>query len=409
MATIAFLWCGVAFCDVQPQLRGGVAYPPCPDGDIGNCSTDFVLDRSHFRGSGFYTPKDPELAKPSSAKLQKFYMYRTQGPPPDYPVENVDTTNLDGALWYLHHEVIQTCTGEGYLSNTGKWGDRKFAISRLRRFMVTTKATTPLIAKGMNFGVFKAFDSGEATGPHISPQVFGAGTGRNSMPEWEKYGFFVGCEYVGQFPHQQWPSGNDYPNTIWYSLPGECPTYDRKGKTAECNIMLPGGACEQMPTGQGNCTYHVEEAGELDIDEMVGIKPRWSDRAAFCSQCHTEGGPHGPGGCGLNFWGPNINDKNANAERVAKVAKMFDDKYPDMPKSADMAAPPCDFDQSRYGFSGGPGKSQAAVHEEMNGGGQLGCSNYGCGTYDRNHHCQCNDKCSQYGNCCYDYWTKCGR
>jgi len=56
MATIAFLWCGVAFCDVQPQLRGGVAYPPCPDGDIGNCLIDFVLDRYNNKSRTPYVP-----------------------------------------------------------------------------------------------------------------------------------------------------------------------------------------------------------------------------------------------------------------------------------------------------------------------------------------------------------------
>merc|ERR1712154_587486 len=115
-----------------------------------------------------------------------------------------------------------------------------------------------------------------------------------------------------------------------------------------------------MGTGQGNCTYHVEDAGELDIDELVGIKPRWSSRAEFCRQCKTEGGLWKNGGCGLHFW-DDMMDKRKGAERVQKAREAFNKKYPHMPPDESLLAPPCDFNQKKYGFATGPDKSQAEI------------------------------------------------
>ena len=48
------------------------------------------------------------------------------------------------------------------------------------------------------------------------------------------------------------------------------------------------------------------------------------------------------------------------------------------------------------------------------GGGETGggttdglCADYGCGTYDSENSCQCDDGCSTYGNCCSDYEELC--
>eukprot|EP00928_Gymnodinium_smaydae_P075995 TRINITY_DN58_c0_g1_i1.p1 TRINITY_DN58_c0_g1~~TRINITY_DN58_c0_g1_i1.p1 ORF type:complete len:1537 (-),score=346.89 TRINITY_DN58_c0_g1_i1:167-4777(-) len=43
--------------------------------------------------------------------------------------------------------------------------------------------------------------------------------------------------------------------------------------------------------------------------------------------------------------------------------------------------------------------------EDVMGGS---CDVYGCSEYDASHSCQCNSKCSEHGNCCSDYATKCG-
>merc|ERR1712232_593426 len=122
-----------------------------------------------------------------------------------------------------------------------------------------------------------------------------------------------------------------------------------KKSTQECEIAYPGGLCHAA-TGQGNCTFNFEEAGVLMLDELVGIHPTYADRKEFCSKCSTEGGPHWKGGCGLDFWGKDIWDKTANAQRVQKTLDAFHAKYPGMPKETDIPPPKCDFDKRKYGF-----------------------------------------------------------
>jgi len=291
------------------------------------------------------------LAKPSGGADITFYMYRAKGgSKSNYPAENVNTANIGAVMWYLHNEVIYVCDGGGYLS-TGSWGDRKFQIDKIMRYKVTIKSTAPLLKKNMNFSAFKAFDFGEATGPHRHSLFYGKGTGWLSLNEWNQYGFTPGCVHVGYSPMDQpdFQSAKAYPNAIWYSLPGPCPTMDFKDATSECNANLPGGRCES-PTGQGNCTYSTEDAGFIDIDELVGITPKWKSRAEFCSKCHTEGTIQHGGGCGLNFWGPNIWDRSANQKRVNAALAAFEAKYPDSPKESDMMTPFCDYNMWRYGM-----------------------------------------------------------
>merc|ERR1740121_745438 len=40
-------------------------------------------------------------------------------------------------------------------------------------------------------------------------------------------------------------------------------------------------------------------------------------------------------------------------------------------------------------------------------GGRGLCSNYGCGGFNRQQSCQCNDNCKDYANCCSDYTDTC--
>merc|ERR1712187_808422 len=129
----------------------------------------------------------------------------------------------------------------------------------------------------MNFGVLCSFDKGECTGPHKG--------GNHHMNDWQEYGFAVGCVVLGEFPHPDWKSAKQYPSATWYSFPAQCPLQNYKVETKECEAAWPGGMCSH-PDGSGTCTYHMEFDGEINIDELVGITPRWRNRAAFCSQCH---------------------------------------------------------------------------------------------------------------------------
>lgn len=38
---------------------------------------------------------------------------------------------------------------------------------------------------------------------------------------------------------------------------------------------------------------------------------------------------------------------------------------------------------------------------------RAGCGLYGCVEYDEAHECQCNQGCTQHGNCCFDYERSC--
>jgi hypothetical protein len=364
---------------------------------------------SHFLGESHYLPSDVTLAHPSDGKLLTFYMYRAMGPPPDYPQENVNTASIGGVLWYLHNECIFTCDGSGFMASGGKFGDRKFGITRIRRFKVTLKATSPLLRKGMNFGVLKSFDSGEATGPHRNGTGWGKDTGYFSEPEWNEYGYNPGCGYLGLFPHVDWPTGLKYPNAIWYSLPGSCPIWGRSSdkKDQNCINEGPGGQCEGPPTGQGNCTYHVEDAGEIDINDLVGITPKWANRGEFCKQCKLEGSNNKNGGCGLDFWN-DMWDTKKNEERVQKALEKFHIQYPTMPKESDMTAPFCDFNAHAYGFTTGVAGSQQTIHSQKMAGIKAKATCDRCDIpYDRSRSCQCNFHCIQYNNCCPNYVAKC--
>merc|ERR1712050_274241 len=64
--------------------------------------------------------------------LQEFYMYRAQSDEA-YPMENVNTGNLAGVLWYLHNEIVQSTP-------------RKYDVTRVLRLKVTMKNTQELWA-----------------------------------------------------------------------------------------------------------------------------------------------------------------------------------------------------------------------------------------------------------------------
>mmetsp|Transcript_117684 Transcript_117684/g.332957 ORF Transcript_117684/g.332957 Transcript_117684/m.332957 type:complete len:493 (-) Transcript_117684:66-1544(-) len=298
-----------------------------------------------------YVPQNVSLARPSDAQELTFYMYRARNGDAKYPLANVNTASIGAVLWYLHNEVIWPCDGGGYLS-AGKPGDRKFSIDRIVRYKVTIKTSQPLLDRGMNYSAFKAFDFGEATGPHRGTRYWGKGTGWLSLGEWWEYGFTPGCVYVGDSPMDQrdFQTAKAYPNAIWYSMPGQCPTMNFAQATKRCKEELPGGICSS-PTGQGNCTYSAEDAGWIDIDELVGIKPKFASRAEFCKECGgvgAEGTINSGGRCGVDFWGPNILDTERNKQRVQAALAAFEKKYPTSPREADFMTPTCDHNKTRY-------------------------------------------------------------
>lgn len=299
-------------------------YPGCAKD--GNCCYDYEAT-CVLQSAGGYRPADVALLKPSAAPAHTFYVYRAQTTE-SFPPTNVNAASLGAVLWYLHNEVVPKCPRRGTQVAAKD-------ISRILRYKVTTKATTPLFARGMNFGVKSSYDYGASTGP-----------GNRHGEDWATFGYFVGCNVLGSWPHESFADALEYPLPIWYSLPGVCPNADIAHKRPLCVKAEPGGHCAK-PTGAGDCTYSFEEAGEIDIDELVGITPAWPSHDAFCEQgCREYDRKLDRGHC-MHWW-DGKHEKEKNLERVRKADELFAQKYPHMPKNADLPPPPCDFNKDRF-------------------------------------------------------------
>jgi len=215
------------------------------------------------------------------------YMYRAQSDV-EYPIESVNAADLIGVLWYLHNEVVVSCP-------------RKYGITRVKRLKVTIHdQTIPYVA----------FDRGQCTVP-----------GCEAI--WNQNGFAVGCQNV---PYgQNLTSGRGGLQGHWYSLPGECPSQPIGKKNRTCIEDSPGGACAKV-TGERDCTYHVEPAGEVRLDELTGIK----DYGAFCAAGNLEFSTPADRGIHFNFW-DGKSDTDRCAWRYNRFMDAFREKYPDLP------------------------------------------------------------------------------
>ncbi|CAE8593178.1 unnamed protein product [Polarella glacialis] len=270
---------------------------------------------SKQESSAYYKPENLLLTKPSTAPVLSFYVYRAMSDS-NFPPENVNAANLDGVMWYLHNEVVV-------------YTPRKFDITRILRFKVTYKAPEPLFDKDMNFGVRYAFDSGRCTGPG------------NCNADFKKYGYFVGCNYVWQYPTAQFKDAVYYPNSTWYSFPGPCSDRDYRNHDTSCVQQDPGGACSGTPSGQGDCTYNYEPAGEVKLDEIVGMR---EDYTRFVGRGGREYVRGLDMGLMFSFWNFKQNVQ-ANERRVAQAQATFAKKYPD---SEVLDGTPCDFDYGKF-------------------------------------------------------------
>eukprot|EP00440_Ansanella_granifera_P023617 gb/GFBE01025643.1/.p1 GENE.gb/GFBE01025643.1/~~gb/GFBE01025643.1/.p1 ORF type:complete len:465 (+),score=91.20 gb/GFBE01025643.1/:1-1395(+) len=299
-----------------------------PSTDEAHIELQGMINYQHQDHAHLYSPAFPALSKPSTAPLQSFYVYRaTSGR--QFPMENVNAANAEGVMWYLHNEIV-------------RFPRRKFQIDRIVRFRVQYRAPEPLYEKGMNFGVRYAFDSGKCTGPGDCQADFG------------KYGHFVGCNLVHQFPTIQFADATYYGNPTWYSFPGDCSDQEYFKQTGSCKTYKPGGACAGTPTGTGDCTFSYEPAGFVMLDDVVGIK----DYEAFvkgggreyiaglgigqeiCARNHhlCDKGIH------IEFWNWKHSPKY-NKWRVSKLLETFKKKYPGQ---VDLGGVPCDFKEYEF-------------------------------------------------------------
>jgi len=157
------------------------------------------------------------------------------------------------------------------------------------------------------------------------------------------------------------PAQDASPPGIWFSLPGACPESAVKDKTDECKARMPGGFCKAV-TGGHDCTYNVEPAGEISLDEVSGILDPEADVKSYqdwwlrsyndCIRAKSEGKHPGPcehrieydvrsdKGVGCSFWDGKHSLENAT-RRMDHVRKLFRDKYPHLPDDHELPPPPC--------------------------------------------------------------------
>lgn len=279
----------------------------------------------HYRGVPGASLDLPALNTPWADRRElSFYVYRAQSEA-DFPPENVDVGDLAGVMWYLHNEIVPSAGHH-----------RKFNITRLLRFKLTVKTTWAFYnVHRRQFGGFAAFDSGLCTVPDCDRV-------------WKHFGFIVGCQFVNVGLAGYVSSGmtrvdgnckEPFCNSpVWYSLPGPCPSERLGAKTSSCMEQMPGGLCEKA-TGERNCTYSVEEAGAISLDELVGIE----DYPAFFEAGNREYVLTIDGGVGNSFWNGK-RDLRKCRNRIAQVKTLFRQKYPHLPACDDLPPPPCDFD-----------------------------------------------------------------
>lgn len=236
-------------------------------------------------------------------------MYRAMGNRND-PPENANGANLAGILWYLQNEVV------------GAGGD-ELGITRIVRFKVQSKATQPLYELTMNFGFLFAFDSGQCVGPWSCDEA------------WQRYGYFVGCKTTDEL-------SSAYSSGVWYSLPGPCPQMTSAQKQSsngiQCKNHQPGGHCQGTPTGSADCTYSVEPAGEISLDELTGST-------------------------GMSFWDSKDDPMRAQW-RVEQAARLFLKHYPGTVlnvSDASQGEPSCDSNSDYFYRKSTPPKCNTAT------------------------------------------------
>jgi len=134
-----------------------------------------------------------------------------------------------------------------------------------------------------------------------------------------------------------------------------------KYKTPECTKRMPGGLCPKgidKPTGAPDCTYTYEDAGEILLDDLVGIDDYndfWNVSYTRCAkqkavgelpeetECrhNKEYDVKTDKGTGTDFWNGKL-DKEKCTERLEKARKLFKEKFPEFPEH--LEEPPCEFD-----------------------------------------------------------------
>lgn len=294
----------------------------CPAADgthLACCDTD----GSNAPAPGPAPPNPHQHIHKEKGPVKKvLYMYRAQQGygmwEPDARPKNINLASPGGVMRYLHDEAVgkDVCG-----SCTPPLCERKYNISRIVRYKVTFKNTAEVYGERRGqFGPFRQFDNAKCT--------FG-----QCEKTWEKYGFAVGCQVQPLHVYH-------YEDAVWYSLPGSCPSARYGSKTDECKVNEPGGRCEegQEPDGSRSCTFNIELAGEVALDDVVGLSDV-GGYAKFCGSGGIEYMKNNEEASTIDFW-KGFQDVGANRVRVEKLLKAFQDKYGEQYPALDT--PACD-------------------------------------------------------------------
>jgi len=288
-------------------------------------TSDVILDTPGVTAGTVDSTSDVASGSEYSADFgppgtRSFYMYRAQSDK-DYPLENINTGNLAGVMWYLHNEIVP-------------FTPRKYNISRIMRLRVTVENPTAWTsAHGTQFGDYVAFDRGQCTVP-------------NCQHTWDTYGPVVGCQsanaqvanyrsgFTTMAKCSQSSQARPCDAPVWWSLPGACPALNLDAKTSECRSQTPGGLCPDEYSVNGkDCTYFAHWAGEVLLDELTGI-----DYAAFQKAGYQEYDKNTDKGHGTDFWN-GIHNQTAGERRMKQLMQWFKYKYP---MYHDLDEPICD-------------------------------------------------------------------
>ena len=94
-----------------------------------------------------------------------------------------------------------------------------------------------------------------------------------------------------------------------------------------------GGMCEDLAQSR-RCTYSVDFAGELFLDDLEGVK----DFKHWQSQGNREYDASTDKGTGTSFWNFRANSAWCD-RRTARVHELFKQRYPLLPR--ELPAPAC--------------------------------------------------------------------
>mmetsp|Transcript_20089 Transcript_20089/g.50581 ORF Transcript_20089/g.50581 Transcript_20089/m.50581 type:complete len:621 (+) Transcript_20089:57-1919(+) len=287
---------GLCLSTKQERVNGGKVY-------LWHCNRHSSHQKWQLAQASGLSGAAPFPPQPAG-ELYEFYMYRaaaadTMG---EYPFGNINTANIEGAVWYLLNEVVNRWKPEVQCP-------RKFGISKLYRFKVKVKTTKEMIDKGMTFGARYAWDRGHCSGRCFQKNL--CSCWKDCVDMYAKYGHVPGCNLFSHgYPYPLHGDAPQAPDGIWYSLP-------------------LSGRCKH-PTGAHDCTWSYEHAGVITIKELEERHKGWGN---CCN-----------GRC-TYFWNDFWSRGKFNW-RVRKVFKLFKEKYPHLP--VDLGQSFCDFNHKKW-------------------------------------------------------------